>query len=353
MASLDPLSADEVMRQLPEWNRQRDTIALVLALVDLLPSMRTAESFDFSQANAAMRDIGMFLGSLKRHAVEPVNVIPELEEKLNLLADKTHLPPRDTLIHYTIWNPDGERIRSYTGTADEAHLIQSVKVAMHPLFTAIYQLKDLYDTPLSSPDFSFLSERIAENFEAMVTGIVHAKRNVSPQYFAQELRFYFDPITLNDREYLGPGAVEMPVFVFDHILWGCDCPDSVYTTFKNSYVPYVQAAMRDVYNTFTGCPSLIRKVCAELLAARRYDARIHASAKSLLKIHQLMKSFRMPHKKLAEAAYDHGNPGEHRTQGSGGYAPDILDHLIRLTAERFQELDECIRVYTARNPAAR
>jgi hypothetical protein len=351
IASLDTLSADEYVTLVPSLNEKKDTIALVLMLVDILPSMPTAATFDFYQAGAAMRDIGILLGSLKRHGVEPVNVIPELEDKLNLLGHITHLPPRDTLIHYTVWNPAGERHRTYTGTQDEKYLIESVKMAMNPLIQAIFYLKELHTIPLHSPDFVVTCEKVAEHFDAMVKGIVHARRSISPMYFAQELRFYYDPILLNDKMYLGPGAVEMPVFVFDHLLWSANCEDVQYKEFKNTYVPYIQDYVRNTYFDFLHQDSLVTKV-SKVLANEPFMAEKLTSAKALIRLFNLLKSFRMPHKKLADEAYAQSaqKEEEHRKKGSGGYEPEILQHILKLNLHYLTQLEENILQYSLHQP---
>ncbi len=357
IAVLDPLQADKWMRQVPLFNQTQDIIELVLLMVDLMPSMEQASGFDSYQANAAMRDIGFFLGSLKRHHVEPVNVIPQLEEKLNLLASKTNLPPRDTLLHYTVWNPIGLRRRTYTGTQDEKHLIESVVIAMDPLVQSIYLLQQLHQTSLQSAEFSAICKKIYVLFEKVIEGIVLARRQVSPAYFANELRFYFDPITLNEREYLGPGAVEMPMFVFDHLLWSSDCLDAEYQVFKETYVPYIHPNIRLVYRQFSNTDSLVTKAC-QLATSSGFHPIVVDSLKALASCCRLLKSFRMPHKKVAEEAYAHTKqpklveqeaaPSQQRSHGSGGYSTDILSHILSLTNDKISLLDSCLVAYQSR-----
>ncbi|MDF9795608.1 hypothetical protein OKW21_000871 [Catalinimonas alkaloidigena] len=342
---LDPLQSDERLKAVPALNKGKDTIALVLMLVDMLPSIKEAADMDFYEACAAMRDIGIMLGSLKRHGVEPVHVIPELEEKLNILADITDLPPRDTLIHYVRWNPEGKRQRTYTGTEDEIQLIKSVKVAILPLHEAIRALNELYNIPLSSPEFVPVCERVITHFDGMVQGMVNAKRNVSPRYFAEELRFYFDPIELNEQEYLGPGAVEMPVFVFDHILWNCDLGEAFYNEFKQAYLPYNQAVMRELYDAYKHLPSLVNKCIQELRQANDYSVVRLDSAKHLIKLFNLLKSFRAPHKKMADEAYEHAAKDAYREKGSGGYEPGVLHLILKLNLEALERLKSSIQDY--------
>jgi hypothetical protein len=44
------------------------------------------------------------------------------------------------LLHYTIWNPSDERMRTYTGMEDEKNLIRSVQMAIPPLEAALHHL---------------------------------------------------------------------------------------------------------------------------------------------------------------------------------------------------------------------
>lgn len=338
ICALDPLRADALLMRLPHLNASKDTVELVAVLVDMLPSMEEAHAFDFHDSCAAMRDIGFLLGSMKRHGVEPVEVIPQLEDKLNLLGWKTNLPPRDTLLHYTVWNPTDYRRRTYTGTKDEHHLIDSVVMAIPPLTQAIFLLETLHNTPITSHRFIEVCLRIHPHLEKVIEGVVLARRSVSPAYFANELRFYFDAIRLNEREYLGPGAVEMPLFVFDHLLWSSDCDDPDYCVFKETYVPYIHPAMRTVYASIpAGSASLVTKVC---MAAEQTDTSLLPALKAVSDCILKLKSFRMPHRKVAEEAYAHSNP-ENRTHGSGGYSTDILSHILALMNRQASRLDKC------------
>lgn len=345
ISSLDPLNADSKLKLLPALNKSGNTKEMIKLLSDILPTVTEAAQLDYFNAVAAMRDIGMLLGSLKRHGTEPENVVDELETKLKILGEKTDLPPRDTLIHYTSWNPDGERLRSYTGTDDEKHLIESVKIAMSPLVQAIKDLRELYFISPQSEEFPSACEKVKANLEKMVKAIVHAKKNVSTYYFATELRLYFDPITLNGKEFLGPGAVEMPLFVFDHLLWGADCFEEEYIQFKNTYLPYVLPEMRVIFNEFTGSKSLLNKIAFELAQTNNFDQNILQSVKKIKELCLLLKSFRMPHKKMADESYNYEE--NNRQKGSGGYATDILAYIIKINFERIDAFEKSVQRYIA------
>jgi hypothetical protein len=325
IARLDPLRADEPLRNLPAFNAERDTESVLALLRQLLPSPAAARALSVEAACAAMRDLGILLGSLKKHGIEPEEAEPALRVVLPVLGSITNFPPRDTLLHYTIWNPAGERMRTYTGT-DEKNLIRSVQMSIPPLEAALHHLLQLLD-PAHGNDFRLLTKTVAANLEGLIEGVVYARRNVSTEYFAREMRLYYDPIQLNGATYLGPGAVEMPVFVFDHLLWSADCRDAEYVAFKNGYLPYVRPVWRLLYEAYAGQPSLLTQLQEEMEAGT--CAQPAVALKEIVSIVTRLKSFRMPHRRLADEAYAHGNGG-HRSQGSGGYAPDILLHIIQL-----------------------
>lgn len=338
--ALDPLQFDEKLPLLHNLNRTVNTNEIIQLLYRSLPVPDTLDRYSYEESIAAMRDLGIFIGILKKHGIEPVAVIPELEYVLLVLMVKTDLPPRDTLLHYTVWNPDGDRMRTYTGLRDERCLIESVKIAMPQLMEAITQMEILHNRELDIESFVRICSEVRDKMEAMVKGIVHAKRNVSPAIFANELRFYYDPIKVDyNKDYIGPGAVEMPMFVFDHLLWSCDSTDAEYTSFKEGYLPYNLHFIRDIYNRFKGKPSLLSVIAQNI--QEQPSAENYRAAQALLELCTILKSFRMPHKKLAEEAYAHSE--EHnRNKGSGGYSTDILQHILKLQNEKVGAFQESI-----------
>lgn len=338
--SLDPLKLDQKFPLLHQLNSQHDGRAICQLLYSILPSPDILEGFSYEEAVAAMRDLGIFMGILKRNGIEPVEEIPELEYVLLVLMVKTDLPPRDTLSHYTLWNPGGERMRTYTGTSDERQLIESVKMAFPDLIDAILMLDSIYAKPLGDVDFVNACQMARKKMEAMVMGIVHAKRNVSPAFFANELRFYYDPIKVDYRkEYIGPGAVELPMFLFDHILWNCDLEDHEYIAFKEGYLPFNLKFVRDIYWKYKGKPSLLN-VIKDNLAFNPSEKSVRA-AEAVLEFFNILKSFRMPHKKLAEQVYAH-KEDHNRANGSGGYTIDILHRILFLQNQQMIALQDSL-----------
>lgn len=337
---LDPIGFDDKISLLHSFNQKKMTREIIQLMYDLLPLPDALEKFTYEESIAVMRDLGIFIGILKKNGIEPVEVVPELEYVLLVLMVKTNLPPRDTLLHYTSWNPTNHRVRTYTGLTDEKFLIESVKMAMPDLFNAILELEKLHGIDLKDPLFAIQCQNVQEKISVMVKGVVHAKRNVSPAVFANELRFYYDPIKVDyGKDYIGPGAVEMPMFLFDHLLWSCDSRDEEYSKFKEGYLLYNLSFIGDIYWKFKDNPSLL-SIAIEKLKYKA-DANVLRSVYQIQQLGNILKSFRMPHKKLAENAYAHGD--EHnKTKGSGGYAPTILEKILNLQIEKFTELQKAV-----------
>ncbi|CAI1020161.1 monodechloroaminopyrrolnitrin synthase PrnB family protein [Serratia quinivorans] len=329
VATCDPLQARSLVLQLPGLNRNKDVPGIVGLLREFLPVRGVPSGWGFVEAAAAMRDIGFFLGSLKRHGHEPVDVVPGLEPVLLDLARMTDLPPRETLLHVTVWNPAAaDAQRSYTGLSDEAHLLESVRISMAALEAAITVTVELHDVPLRSPAFAQGCDDLAAYLQKMVESIVYAYRFISPQVFYDELRPFYEPIRVGGQSYLGPGAVEMPLFVLDHVLWGSQSDHQAYQEFKETYLPYVLPAYRAVYARFAGKPSLVDRAIGEARVGAQGEP-VRAGLAALNRIFVILLRFRAPHVQLAERVYEAGRSGP--AIGSGGYAPSMLGDLVTLT----------------------
>ncbi|WSM18722.1 DUF1864 family protein (plasmid) [Streptomyces sp. NBC_01717] len=80
-----------------------------------------------------MNPLPLLVGSVKRHGVEPVDAVPELEAPLLEFGARTSMIPRDTVHHYIGWNPTGSRERMYTRVTGWSECSSSV--AMTPQAT--------------------------------------------------------------------------------------------------------------------------------------------------------------------------------------------------------------------------
>jgi len=343
IAGLDPLGADGKLRTLPDLNKAADVAGLRMLMYDLLPTPVQLLSMSYTQCAAAMRDLGFVIGSLKRHGVEPVQQVPELDYVLDVLGRQTNLPPRDTLLHYTCWNPNGLRMRTYTGTTDEYYLIKSVQQATPSLLQAIFTLNTLHDVSPYSNDYGTYCQQANTQFGGMTAGMAKAIRHVSPRYFAEELRLYFDPIDLHGQVWLGPGAVEMPMFVFDHLLWSAGSTDLTFERFQHTYLPYVLPYLRAMYTEHKARPSLVEKMNDALGQATAFSGTLWQNARLLLALCKQLKKFRLPHLKMAEKSYKEQQ--HKREKGSGGYSAEVLQHIIMLYLTKVNGLTDALLHY--------
>src|SRR5687768_1972242 len=76
---LDPIRFDEKINLLHSFNQSKMTKEIIQLMYDLLPLPDALENFTYEEAIATMRDLGIFIGILKKNGIEPVEVVPELE----------------------------------------------------------------------------------------------------------------------------------------------------------------------------------------------------------------------------------------------------------------------------------
>lgn len=341
IAQLDPIKSDADLVQLPHMNSAKDIKSIISTLQRLIPTDGQIEEFSIHEAHAVVRDLGMFAGSIKKYGIEPVKVIPNLETVLSKLGTKTNMVPRDTLIHYTVWNPHGERQRKYTLHIDEINIIKSSRIAIPRLEMAIHKLLELHKIPFESPDFIRECEVCASYLNGMVEAIVYTIKNVSRKVFAEDLRPFFDSFTIQGKEYLGPGAVEMPLLIFDHFLWSSECRNAVYLEFKQSFIPYFLPNFRKLYINQVSKTSLLSKLIDRLNNASSFDKSLVASAMELMQLFKILIKFRKPHIKVVDQAYTVEN--RQRETGSGGYQYSTLIHITKLTANAVVKLQNAIK----------
>lgn len=339
IAALDPLGLDQRMRILPLLNEGKAVGAIIDILSANLPEVSRIESMILTEAHAATRDMGMLMASVKRHGVEPANAIPGLEPVMLALANKTGMIPRETIMHYSVWNPDGERRRTFIGSIDEHRTIESLKIGVPGLEQSIRNISDLYFVSPYSEEFSLYCDDIEFYFTSMIDAIVYSVQHVSPRAFALEMRPYYDPIIIGGQEYMGVGPVNLPIFVFDLILWASEVTDRSYKVFREHLIPILTPQFREIFAMFQRKHSLVRIIGELLTNHHEITTTLLESAESLNRLLDILVRFRNPHKRLAERAFEHLDTS---ATGSSGYRPDILGHIADLTAEAKYELKQQI-----------
>ncbi|MDN3295962.1 DUF1864 family protein [Streptomyces ficellus] len=329
----DPLGADALLAALPAMNRDADIPALTVALRALVPDLDRVSEWCVIEALAAMRDLGMLLGSLKRHGVQPVAAVPEVLPVLEELARRTDMVPRDTVHHYTTWNPLGSRQRMYTGEEMEAHLQDAVRMVFPSLVAALRTCTDLAGLEPYDPGFALALDRTAQHVQSMVDAIDFTVDNVSPGFFARVLRPYFEEIDVAGRDYLGPAAAQVPLWLVDLTVWQCDRPHPAYDAFLAESVAYSLPAWRAFHAVHKGGTSAVSKLSAALSweTVHRMPPELAAAAVSLARVLRILKTFRARHLGIARKAYS--DDIRLYDQGSGGAPVALLRSVLDLTRD--------------------
>lgn len=339
VGALDPLNADEVCAVLPAMNRRGEVSALATALRQIMPTGIQVSDFTALECLAAMRDIGMLLGSIKRHGVQPLVGRPEIEEVLLALAGRTDLVPRDTLHHYTCWNPRGTRRRMYTGDPQETHLIDAVCTAMPRLSQAISVCERVTVLEPGDPDCAAGLDELAGQLHGMVDAIDGVMAHVSPVFFARGLRPYFEEITVAGRSYLGPAAANMPIALIDLVLWASDHGDDSYTAFHRDTIDYSPPHWRALYRTWRHRPSLAHTITTRLAAQPdTTDPTVHASGLALYRALRVLTVFRGKHLTIARRAYREDI--RLYPVGSAGGSVELLTRILDLTRTIAAQVDD-------------
>lgn len=333
VAALDPLGCDAACRQLPAMNDSCDVSALVRALLEISPTTRAVAHYSPAECLAAMRDLGLFLGSIKRHGAEPLAVVPHLAPVLHELARRTDMIPRDTIHHYTEWNPVGPRQRTYTGRPPETVLIDSVRTVLPHLSNAIDLCGSLLELSPLAPSFASLLADLAQETHFFGHPISEVVTQVSPQFFAQVLRPYFEEITVDGTVYLGPAAANIPLFLVDLAVWASDHGQHSYTLFMQESARHTLPRWRVLLPLWNQQPSLVTRMTSLLhaLPAEPLPTPLREAASSLTTVLQNLLIFRGKHITIARQAYKEG-VALYPT-GSGGGDIDLLRSIIGLTRQ--------------------
>jgi hypothetical protein len=326
----DPLGADAVLPSVPAMNRAADVGALVSALHLLAPDEARVAGFDRPACLAAVRDLGILLGSIRRHGFEPLGAAPSVEAPLLLLGQRTAMVPRDTVYHYGPWNPPGPRQRMYTGEPDEDVLIHSVRSAAPALAACIASLADALDLPLESPAFVASCDGAAARLQAMIQAVDFVRDALTPLFFARSLRPYFEAIVVGGRSYLGPAAANLPVYLVDHLLWSSDRPEPEHHAFQREASQHAPAGERSLFARREGQPSLSTRVAAALRATPgQGSAALRASAEAVCGLLRVLTTFRGRHLVLARREY--APDVRLYAAGSGGGTVELLAKVLALT----------------------
>lgn len=329
VAKRDPLSVDRAMRVLPELNAEGNIEGLEAITREALGESQRQQDLSQTNALAIIRDMDFLTSSLLRHGIQPLDLIPELEAELLRVSDIAKTVPRGTVFTYAAANPEGERRRSFTGTAEEDVFISAVARSIVALDGAVDEISTAsVENGLVA---ALNSSSIA--MDEMVGSIIEVKRTVTPEFFSSQMRPYFESLIIGDKQYTGSGGAQIQLVAIDFMLWGCEEQDPDYVAFFEENVGYltpVQQRAIEGYLRANDERGLINLITQNTEVG---DESRQAAADLLRRI----RKFRYPHRKIAQDNFKL-RPAD--AVGSGSYKPDILDVLIDKTEKAIAQIEE-------------
>lgn len=325
ISHLDPLGMDDFFTLLPEINQAKDTEAISTSIEVAIDRALNIDFFDRFTATATLRDFDFLLSSAVRHGLDPVNHYPGLAELLVTLGRVAETVPRGTVTTYAVVNPIGERQRTFTGSDTERIFIDAVARGAVALEGALETLANV--------DELAGMRSINTSLDVMISSIVAVKRNVSPEFFTNELRPYFDPIEIQGRKYLGAGGAQLQFVALDFALWGVDDDDAMYRGYFDENKDYLTAAQKEYL------ASIIDSNNGQSLITSLVQNPRPEVATECLEVLKKLKKFRYPHRKVARDNFQLRGPGD---VGSGSYTTNILDVLIDKIEDAYCTLVEIV-----------
>ncbi|MFD3330308.1 monodechloroaminopyrrolnitrin synthase PrnB family protein [Streptomyces sp. NPDC058701] len=222
VAAADPLAFDPHVLSLSRLNQARDTDGLLRLLASICPRPQDVAAFSTAECAAAMRDLGMLLGSLRRHAVEPVRALPGTLPVLHLLGERTGMVPRDTIVHYTVWNPHGPRERTHTDSQEESAMLAALRWYTCATAEAAGGGAELAALAIEDDSFPDTADRVTAALREATVAVDAFALDVPPAFFADVLRPYYEPVAVGAQSYPGPSPAHGPLPALDRLLWACD-----------------------------------------------------------------------------------------------------------------------------------
>lgn len=332
---LSPLG-NEIVSELPQLNSDADKRALLDFSLSSIDG-KSFTSLSLPEAQAVQRDVGFMAASLVRHGYQTTD-IPHIVDVLRQTSAVTQEVPRDTVYSYTIRNPKGDRMRTFTGSEEEKVFIDATRNAAAITEQAIEDLVDAQNSDVRSEEFSEAILTGKQATQEMVRAIVTARRSITPEFFTNELRPYFPPMEIDGTTYYAPGGAQLPILLIDQVLWGADIDDADYREYLDENLQYLPPKLRRLSDKIGSSPSLIGKVESE--AAKGNSPGIQDSTTALVGLLDTTISFRYPHLKIAEENMRVRPEG---SLGSGGYDLEILKKLIARTQSARERLKATVR----------
>jgi monodechloroaminopyrrolnitrin synthase len=337
--ALDPLDVDEFMQQLPGLteSRQLDTILNRLALVVRRLDERIYRSV--ASSFAALRDLEFMIASASILSANSHKQVQGLESVLEALGSFVDHAPRGCTFTYGLFNPDGARMRTFTGLDEERTFIRAIQQGTRHLDDGLVAVGTLSTVPIDSEDFEALTVQLTTEFESMVTAVVQVLRCVTADIFSGKIVTFFVPLDINGKVYSGITGAQVQNIGIDYLLFGADLKDERYIHYVSenmtAMLPFHRSVISGTLHQLK-FRSLLAKLNGDVDCTGINCIQATRSLDSLRYFLQRVLSFRMVHRRLAVDNL----PLRPIEKGSGGYNLDHLDFLILQTRHATRRIAE-------------
>lgn len=338
ITSLDPLSLDSALRELPELNRNVDTTTIRKIAHAGIRALQLHPPTGIEEGLACLRDLDFLASSLDRHGVNPFEQVDGLEDAMIHAGDVASSVPRSTITTYAATNPTDERRRKFTDTPEEDIFLDSLKYSFDALDLSLMSLARLRLTQ-GRMDFDKITsslEAANQGVRTLIDSMVSVKRTISPECFTNTLRPYFDPLTIGNVSYAAAGGGQLQLSAIEKILYGSEDGTTSSHKFYDENYPYLNAFQRkdiDKYERYNHKESVLSALRNGTVSAEY----VVPVATLLENVTRSIRKFRYPHKKAADDNFKLRPDG---SVGSGSYTPEILKDLIDETELHLRDIKE-------------
>lgn len=335
--SLDPLGLDDKLSRLPSLNKNSDLRSLINILKEIeIAKITQMSSLSEAEALAIVRDLGMYFSSIKRLGVEPMAEAPGLTSFLLAYSENLNLVPRNTVLHYGPWNPKGARERTFVGE-EEHYLIESTRVCSICIEKCFLRLTELANVPPADPWMTEQLDEIHDSLQVLVTSMREVARKVHPvNFFAKQLRPFMEEIDVGGKNFFGPAAAQVPMYLIDRVLWSHSQTSQTHQDLQNELVEYGLPEWRA---QLQAVKTPLANRIHEALSQSPEDTQIRKCCESLHRILHLLTGFRKIHRGVAIKSYSSSEALYNR--GSAGASPEVLTEVLvqtELSEKRLHEL---------------
>ncbi|MEH0157492.1 hypothetical protein V6R21_25525 [Limibacter armeniacum] len=199
--SLDPLGFDEYRDVVIAFNKNDEVRELIAIAQDLTEKAIKLNTTDLYKALAIVRDLGIVAGSIKRLQIAPVKEVEQIDGLLLELSTVTGLPARDTLLHYVLWNPEGDRVRTYTGEQEEVDFINKLRSVLPMDEETLYKLTEMPKVIVGVKSLKQASAALDYPLEQIKDEMA---TEIASPFYKETLQEYFADVIIRGKHLAGP-----------------------------------------------------------------------------------------------------------------------------------------------------